>query len=829
MIYQYLHGRDQSSGKAYGSINELDKNVFSKSDEDSLQRTIFYKTVPDIDINFRPECYYYYSGELANGYVSITGKTTYLLPGESPLSGERPSIFGHQYIFTNESQQEVMGEDNRLFFVSPYCCRLEDVKKPEQGKLVQCYDDKNQEVFGKEEIMEESLQELLAVFGIEKEDYNTFIYAVLTSCGSQEKRICLVLPENNKKGTDMARKLVQCMFQNLPLWLKENCGYMTYCSSMQNLFPANMQMIFIPRTTENVRSYISQEVRYYIFDKKNQQMPYVPELDDPDIKKIVENFKYFIFGEGQTEYYQSITAMLLAYGEIHKAFTPLQIKRLMQFWNARNILITENHILYKGNEWRAILDDILDMVPKLRVQIRKDMEEYAKTYMYRFRENGEEDWMLKMFYAILPNIKDDIVSHFCGKVYEDHESFIPVMHFTEDMRELNDRIKESIYNDSKYFEATKSYENKKLLKKLETLTNAKDKFVCVLANIDEINQLQCMFFKSKEYAEMIQSNLDKIIQKDYCEISEMIQFFQEYQDALEKYNLVGNDDFSSMFCITIKNYINEIGDFQKLENTELQELSLWGKKILKNPQYFEFEDIRNKAETELKFREQAAIFQNKNLEKIYVGLKKIKRENPEDLKRMFNDKQVLKDTEKIRIRLQQLQNEKIKRNKKNYMEEVFDGLYEICFCYDVNHRKEICIQIMESKWGGILSLSKIYKNVTHHMEIKEIDEIRSIMKSVVVSYYKTNHINAEERSALKEEIDFVRAIGLEGELEREEQNLLQRIFDGISLKEKKKIIPLNKNKKRKQEEQKKDEEEKTLKREIKSTNEEPFGMDENRR
>ena len=196
---------------------------------------------------------------------------------------------------------------------------------------------------------------------------------------------------------------------------------------------------------------------------------------------------------------------------------------------------------------------------------------------------------------------------------------------------------------------------------------------------------------------------------------------------------------------------------------------------------------------------------------------------------MFNDKQVLKDTEKIRIRLQQLQNEKIKRNKKNYMEEVFDGLYEICFCYDVNHRKEICIQIMESKWGGILSLSKIYKNVTHHMEIKEIDEIRSIMKSVVVSYYKTNHINAEERSALKEEIDFVRAIGLEGELEREEQNLLQRIFDGISLKEKKKIIPLNKNKKRKQEEQKKDEEEKTLKREIKSTNEEPFGMDENRR
>ena len=122
----------------------------------------------------------------------------------------------------------------------------------------------------------------------------------------------------------------------------------------------------------------------------------------------------------------------------------------------------------------------------------------------------------------------DIVSHSCGKVYEDHESFIPVMHFTEDMRELNDRIKESIYNDSKYFEATKSYENKKLLKKLETLTNAKDKFVCVLANIDEINQLQCMFFKSKEYAEMIQSNLDKIIQKDYCEISEMIQFFQEY-------------------------------------------------------------------------------------------------------------------------------------------------------------------------------------------------------------------------------------------------------------------------------------------------------------
>ena len=32
-----------------------------------------------------------------------------------------------------------------------------------------------------------------------------------------------------------------------------------------------------------------------------------------------------------------------------------------------------------------------------------------------------------------------------------------------------------------------------------------------------------------------------------------------------------------------------------------------------------------------------------------------------------------------------------------------------------------------------------------------------------------------------------------------------------------------------EEEQKKDEEEKTLKREIKSTNEEPFGMDENRR
>lgn len=57
--------------------------------------------------------------------------------------------------------------------------------------------------------------------------------------------------------------------------------------------------------------------------------------------------------------------------------------------------------------------------------------------------------------------------------------------------------------------------------------------------------------------------------------------------------------------------------FKNLENTELQELSLWGKKILKNPSNtLNLRIIRNKAETELKFREQAAIFQNKNLEKI---------------------------------------------------------------------------------------------------------------------------------------------------------------------------------------------------------------------
>lgn len=781
MIYQYLHGRD-NSGKAYGSINELDKNIFSKSDEDSLQRTIFYKTVSDMDINFRPECYYYYSGELADEYISVTGKTTYLLPGESPLSGDRPSLFGHQYIFAEESQKELVGDEDKLFAVTPYCCRMEDVKRLEQGKLTQYYDDKNQQVFGTAEASEESLQEVLAVFGIEEEDYNTFLYTILDACGSQEKRICLVLPENSKRGTDLALKLMRCLFKDLPVWLKENCGYITYSSSLQNLFPANMQIIFIPRTMENVRSYRSQEVRYYIFDKKSQRMPHIAELNDPDIKKLVESFKSLIFDHIQTEKFRDITKIILAYGDCHRAFTPLQIKRLLQFWNARYMMLTESRILYRGNEWKTVLDDILSMVPKLCVQIRKDMEEYAKTYMQRFKKGGEEDWALKMFYAILPYIKEDIIDYFCRQIY-DYDSFIFVMHFTEDMKELNGEIKKSIYNDSQYFEATKAYENKKLRQKLEGVLDVKHQFADVLLCLDNLEQLHCMFLTSKECSEMIQSNLKEIMKWDSCKISEVSQFYQDFQNALDKYELAGDDNFSGIFCNVFENYVSEIGDVHKLTDDQLRALNSWNDNIFEDPQYFKFTEIKNRVKAELKFRKQAAIFKEEDLEKMYEDLKKLSYKSPGDLEWLFRDKKVLQDINKARTRMQELQNEKIKRNKRSRIEEVFDGLFEICFRYDVMHREEICSQIMNNNLGGFLSLSKLYKNVVSNMQYEEREETCLIMKRVVESFYDSHSLNSEERSALAEEIYVAEKIGVAYLLDREEPNVFRKLLSRRHSKE----------------------------------------------
>lgn len=822
MIYQYLHGRDQVSGKAYGSINELDGKMFSKSDEDSLQRTIFYKPVPGINNNVPPECYYYYSGELTNGYVSIAGKTTYLLPGDSPLSGDRTSLFSHLYIFAGESQKEVVGNASKLFSISPYCCRLEDVKRQEQGKLIQYYDDRNQQVFGKEEIVDESLQELLSAFGIEEEDYDTLIYSILDACGSQEKRICLVLPENSKKGTDLALKLMQCIFENLPVWLKESCGYMTYCSSLQNLFPANMQIIFIPETVENVRSYMTQEVRYYIFDKKNQRMPHIPELNDRDIKKIVESFKILLFDNEQTKYYENMISLIMTYGECHRAFTPLQIKRLKQFWCAIK-MISEDRILYKGSEWKTILDDILSMVPKLCIKIREDMENYAKTYMQCFSKKGEEDWVLKMFYAILPDIKEEIISYFCGQIC-DYDSFIFVMHFTEDMKELNGQIKKSIYNDRKYFKATEAYENEKLRQKLESLEDAESQFACVIKCMEEISQLQCMFLTSEEYYNMLRSNLKQIITWDSCNILEVSQFYQEFQDALNKYELEEKDVFSHMFFEVLKNFVSEIGNIQKLTDKQLQELSLWNNTIFDNPQYLEFADIKNSVAEEVKLREQAAIFKNDDLEEMYGDIKKLIESNPKDIEKLFRNKEILKDTNRIRVRLQELPYKKYKKNKRSSMEEVFDGLYEICFRYDVTHREEICSQIMNSKWGGFLSLSKIYRNVCG-MTKEEKKEISFMMKRTIESFYNFHPLNAEERNALKEEIGVAEKIEVAHLLKEEEQNLFKKFLGHFSSKEE--VTFYKNNKGKKQEKQKKSKKEITkkeiTKKEIRSTEEEPFG------
>ena len=508
-------------------------------------------------------------------------------------------------------------------------------------------------------------------------------------------------------------------------------------------------------------------------------MPHIEEMNDPAIKTLVASFGSFLFDHIQTKKLRNITNVILMYGDCHQAFTPLQIKRLLQFRNAGYMLIKKNRILYRGNEWKAVLDDILGMAPKLRIQIRKDMEEYAKLYMQRFSKGGEEDWTLKMFYVILPYIKKEITDYFCMQI-SDYDSFISVMHFTEDMQELHEEIKKSIYNDSKYFAATKAYENEKLRQKLESEADVKLQFSDILVCLDDLYKLQCAFLKSIECYEIILSNLKEIIVWDSCNISDVSQFYQDFQNALDRYELAGDDNFQELFCKVFENYISAVEDVHKLTNDQLCALNEWNHTIFENPQYFKFTELKDCVETELKCRKQANIFKIEDLEKMYEDLNKLYNENPADVEWLFRDKKIIKAASKVRDRMK---NEKIKKNKRNRMAEVFDGLYEIFFRYDVIHREEILNQVMRNNLGGFLSLSKLYKNVVSNMQDEEREETCFMMKRVVESFYDEHSLDSDERNALAEELYVAQSIGVDYLLEQEEPNKFRRFWGRIHAKE----------------------------------------------
>ena len=147
MIGYYFYGRDPVKG--YQSYNKL----YSKDDDAScFSKMRNYTVCENAVAGNLPEKVYFYNFKSSRGRSAMIGKTTYNTIADSPMSGDRNTVFIHQYLFQGQDRMDLLDRPSRIFQTRPFCTRMEDILQKKMSPMQKeyyeyCFDDTDQNVF----------------------------------------------------------------------------------------------------------------------------------------------------------------------------------------------------------------------------------------------------------------------------------------------------------------------------------------------------------------------------------------------------------------------------------------------------------------------------------------------------------------------------------------------------------------------------------------------------------------------------------------------------------------------------------------------------------
>lgn len=264
------------------------------ADFDQLKTFITYEVPESAEPAELPEEFYFYNDVLSDGRVGIIGRTAFVKGGEG-ISGARDTSFSHKYIFTGEDYEKLLTDASAIFETRRFFESAEGFLDGVATAV--CPDMNGAGVPG----------------GIDSNLFVQLLYCCIEAFSDPERRVYIILPENNRKGSMTAALIMKNVLKAVPCFLLANAGFLTYsptfASNTLNPVPNSVSVVFISRTQDNLYRSGRLPGANFVFDFSEGYYPNC-EIDPKtyntiyamwtrqNVREAVNDFLYGIFMPG---------------------------------------------------------------------------------------------------------------------------------------------------------------------------------------------------------------------------------------------------------------------------------------------------------------------------------------------------------------------------------------------------------------------------------------------------------------------------------------------------------------------------------------------------
>lgn len=409
MIYQFLYARKR---EGFRQLNDWTNVPFSENDRAGMESLRKYTVAGGMNISDLPECFYFYNVDLSTGRAGVVGRTSYVRAGSSRESGDRETSFVHKYIFTGKEYEAIHRDSDLIFGIRSFCERVEDA---ENFRDATADLDRIVSPGGAESSFE--MSDILQKMGMDEKDFLNFLYALIGTTHKVSKRVYLMLPSPDRKGSDMALKFCRTVFAGLPAFIRANCGFITFTDTFHNTttnnIPGGISLIFVLDNDQNALKLPSIAEECYVFDRARGYIPDYPvEKLDMFTREMLNNLKNGMLHGADTGRYDRFFSMFAGKVNMDYPFSPEMISAAYQFYSFYDTLKEKGLSIGFPENLAYLLSTFLRYPEIVSKEIHEDVVDYVKRILALKKGDSLLDF-IAAFYGAYEPLRDLLAEKVC--------------------------------------------------------------------------------------------------------------------------------------------------------------------------------------------------------------------------------------------------------------------------------------------------------------------------------------------------------------------------------------------------------------------------------
>lgn len=737
MIHQFMYARKR---EGYRQLNDWGNTDFSKDDIAGMESLKKYALASGMDSTNLPECIYFYNIDCSVGRVGVVGKTSYVRAGSSKESGDRETSIIHKYIFSDQDYNVLLNKPKLIFDIKSFCETVENASAYDTEKLELERICAPSGGVGPGEMLE-----IIKAFGLSEDDFVYFLYALMDASYKLGKRVYLLLPSNDRHGSDLALKFCEGVFTRLPRFIVKNCGFITYTDTFHNTttnnIPGAISLIFVANCESSALKLSNVSGENYVFDMRHL---FTPKFKlDPFTREMLEDMKKTILYASGTNNYN---AFYKAFNEkiSHDCTpTPEIIGAAYQFYYIYNALRNKGACIGSPSQVANILTAFLQNTDVITEEIDNDVIDYTNRLLAA--KNGE---ILLDYIAGIYDTYEPIKSILVEKVCEQCKEVAGLSKSKEDLlnilerassksEELLHRVYDRMYGDPRYYDQASllvaiNLENWLKSDKSPNESRIKN----IFESISELYKQYPGLVLHQSYVGYIFAVFKQIIYRNNP---------VNYDDVLFLYGITkgftGTCKDCGIYFTMVRDLVSDVIDEMNINNLgddEMDKLRKWKNTILKEFRSLMSQTLARKLEL-YEVRDYKAILEQNKIGKTVEFLSN-------------------KTNEEIANIFPCILNEAMSciSSEYKYIDDIDKYYYDrynlILFLAvkDSNNIDKLCVRIL--KYQGIFAMKRLYDNIMTSTKVGngiDIEYVKSCMRLAFLNEFGTRYFDRHHNEEIE--------------------------------------------------------------------------------